>query len=1052
MRFDTTISALAVLVLGSACSDATPAGPDVIAVAHVALAAPVTELEFGDSAQIGVTVTGADGSTLTDRAVVWTSGDPSVLQVSATGVVTGVGEGSASVTASVEGRTGSVSLTVHSWNIAGNAVVVDSMSLRLVSDSAERAAGRLRFQLVQGSAPSFTAGMVVVGAQGGGFLRRITTVTTSGSEIVLETEPAALADIVEVGGFETSIDLIFAPGVSPAAFGAAAAALAPGQVLWGEGRFSGVVPGARHLPLYGPRRAGSGALALFDLSGVDVCKMLKDSSSGAATCPPQLKKLEISNGSLDFEPDLELEASFSGFSLDEFRGVVKGSLTLDLLLHLEAEGSLGSFTAKPTFFTFTRPFFAQIGPIPVVGYVELELKGELLLKATAKGAMDAGYDANATVEIGASYNGSWSPIVEGSSSFEPRIPSFEEGTLKGNVEFEAKLSLKPRAQIIFYGVIGPFAEAEPFGSAKLTLGTSCGLETNMAVNAAYGFTIPFLDSKVSDFSNDVKPLIQGPQSTWQCPLGTIDVNTTTNGAGASAASAGFTVVIDGDDKGTVASTGQLVVEHIEVGNRVVVLSDVPGNCEVQGGETRTVAVATGNVHGVEFVIDCTELTGEIEVTTRTTGAAPDPDGYSVSIGGTSFAIGINETITVDNIREGTSVVTLSGLEGNCAVSGPNPVDVEVVADETAEVAFDINCAAIELVVRTSTSGPPASTAGWTITLDGANNRSITPNGQVTYTTTAGQHNVALSGLPNNCEAATNPVVVDVAGAGTTEHTFQVQCEGAGLNVSVTTEGDPDPATSYTVSAGGQSQGIGINGSVSFSNLPAGTTSVQLSELPSHCTVQGLNPRTVDVPGSVSFEVVCEQPVQCPALDWRQPKLETNLEENGTPDTEGSTGTMQIDHLEFGKLAVSASAFDGSEWGLSSWFIAEAWWEDYVSFIPVDPARLNESVMLRYRIVGSVMVENATAGSWVNTGAGKWGDSGTPIDGSVNATFDETFSQWVMLGHWTGFIDGVHAFAIAGDGGSSSVAAEATWTLVDVTDSNGAVVPVAQVCTASGASY
>jgi hypothetical protein len=1051
MRNASTV--LAFVSLGVvACSDSGPSGPAGIPVAQVVLTSPVAELQFGDSTQLAVTVTAADGSTLAGRAVTWISGNPSVLQVSATGVVRGVGAGGATVTASVEGRTASVSLTVHSWNIADHAVVVDSMSLRLVSDSAERTTGRLRFQLVQGSAPPFAAGVVVVGAQEGGFLRRITSASTSGTEITLETEPAALADIVEAGGFETSVDLIFAPGVSPAAFGAAATTLAPGQVLWGEGRFTDVAPGAKLLRHEGFVPTGTSPLALFDLSGVDVCKVLKESSSGAATCPAQLKKLEITNGSLDFEPDLELEASFSGFSLDEFRGVVKGSLTLDLLLSLEAEGSLGSFSAKPTFFTFTRPFFAQIGPIPVVGYVELKMTGELALKATAKGAMAAGYEASGSVEIGASYDGSWSPIVEGSGTFEPRVPSFEEGTLKGNVEFEAKVSMKPRAQIIFYGVIGPFAEAEPFGTAKLTLGTSCGLVTNMAVNAAYGFTIPFLDSKISDFSNEVKPLIQGPQSDWQCPLGTIDVNTTTNGTGASTASAGFTVTIDGDDKGNVASTGQLVIEHIEVGSREVVLSDVPGNCEVQGGDSRTVAVATGNVHGVEFVVHCTELTGEIEVTTRTTGGAPDPDGYTVSVGSASFAIGNNETITVENIREGTAVVTLSGLEGNCDVNGPNPIDVEVVADETAEVSFDINCAATELIVHTSTSGPPASTTGWYVALDGADTRSITPNGQVTYTTTPGQHNVALNGLPDNCEAATNPVVVDVASAGATEHTFEVQCEGAGLNVSVTTDGDPDPATSYTVSAGGQTQNIGINGSVLFSDLPTGNTSVLLGGLPGHCTVQGLNPQNVDVPGSASFEVVCEAPAQCPDLGSRQTELWSNTEENGHDGTEGSTGTMLIDHLEFGRVGVTATATDGSAYGLSSWFIAEAWWLDYAAFIPVNPDRIGEGATLRYRVTGSVSVQNTTADSFVKFSNVSDFPDVEPDAESFSTTFDVTLNEGIQLGVWHGLEDGISAFARAGDGGTSAITAESTLTLVEVLDYNGVVVPIAQVCTASGATY
>ena len=262
--------------------------------------------------------------------------------------------------------------------------------------------------------------------------------------------------------------------------------------------------------------------------------------------------------------------------------------------------------------------------------------------------------------------------------------------------------------------------------------------------------------------------------------------------------------------------------------------------------------------------------GTINVTTVTEGEDPDPDGYTVTIDGASSGrIDPNGTLLFENVAQGEHLVGLSGIESNCAVSGDNPVSVQVKANERATVSFHVSCAATELVVSTHTTGPPASTSGWTVTLDGAETRSITPNGQVASSTTPGLHDIELEGLPDNCTVAgNNRTVVDVAPTGQTHHTFEVECQAAGLTVTVTTDTTDsgiDPNTTYTVVAGGQSKTVGLDGVVVFDDLPKGTVSVALQNVPSNCTVQGQNPRDVEVPGTTSFEVVCQQAAACTAV-------------------------------------------------------------------------------------------------------------------------------------------------------------------------------------------
>lgn len=102
---------LAILLPLAGCGDdgsGTTAPPEV---AQVVLEAPLTELELGDSTQLAARVLGASGEELTGRTAAWSSSNEAVLRVSQTGMVTGVGPGSATITATVEARSATVSLT-----------------------------------------------------------------------------------------------------------------------------------------------------------------------------------------------------------------------------------------------------------------------------------------------------------------------------------------------------------------------------------------------------------------------------------------------------------------------------------------------------------------------------------------------------------------------------------------------------------------------------------------------------------------------------------------------------------------------------------------------------------------------------------------------------------------------------------------------------------------------------------------------------------------------------------------------------------------------------
>jgi hypothetical protein len=78
----------------------------------VSVSAAGSSITVGQSLQLGATVRDAAGNALTGRTVTWSSSDVAKLTVSGTGLAAGASPGNASVTATSEGKSGSLALTV----------------------------------------------------------------------------------------------------------------------------------------------------------------------------------------------------------------------------------------------------------------------------------------------------------------------------------------------------------------------------------------------------------------------------------------------------------------------------------------------------------------------------------------------------------------------------------------------------------------------------------------------------------------------------------------------------------------------------------------------------------------------------------------------------------------------------------------------------------------------------------------------------------------------------------------------------------------------------
>jgi len=102
---------LGIIVLGGfvACGSTTTPPPPV---ASVTVLPAVATLLTGDTVRFVATAMDASRDTVKDRPITWRTSDGGVATVSATGLVTGVGSGSASITAVVESQSGASGVTV----------------------------------------------------------------------------------------------------------------------------------------------------------------------------------------------------------------------------------------------------------------------------------------------------------------------------------------------------------------------------------------------------------------------------------------------------------------------------------------------------------------------------------------------------------------------------------------------------------------------------------------------------------------------------------------------------------------------------------------------------------------------------------------------------------------------------------------------------------------------------------------------------------------------------------------------------------------------------
>jgi len=93
--------------------------------------------------------------------------------------------------------------------------------------------------------------------------------------------------------------------------------------------------------------------------------------------------------------------------------------------------------------------------------------------------------------------------------------------------------------------------------------------------------------------------------------------------------------------------------------------------------------------------------GDLDVVTVTVGDDIDANGYTITVDGIPGpSIGVNTTVTLEDLPAGPYLIGLDGVAVNCDVQN-NPRDVDVVAGLTETTQFDVTCAPLP-------DGPPVA--------------------------------------------------------------------------------------------------------------------------------------------------------------------------------------------------------------------------------------------------------------------------------------------------------------------------------------------------------
>ena len=208
----------------------------IAAVASVTLSPNPANFVVGQTNQLTATLKDAGGATITDRTVTWTSSNDLIASISSTGLVTSQSLGSATITATVEGKAGTASIVVSPVPVATVTVSPASSSM-IVGGTVQLSA------VTKDANGGALAGRAITWSSGD---QTIATVTADGVVTAKAAGSVSITATAEGKSAASSITVTLAP-VQSVVVAPSTVSVLPGQTT----QLTATVSDAAGLPLTG---------------------------------------------------------------------------------------------------------------------------------------------------------------------------------------------------------------------------------------------------------------------------------------------------------------------------------------------------------------------------------------------------------------------------------------------------------------------------------------------------------------------------------------------------------------------------------------------------------------------------------------------------------------------------------------------------------------------------------------------------------------------------------------------------------------------------------
>jgi len=322
-----------------------------------------------------------------------------------------------------------------------NAVIIDTITSQLLSDSTQLSQGIYSFQFSV-TPPAIDVGKIITGPAGEGFLRKVTSIVTPGNPITLQTEQATMEDL-----FNT-VDIGFQSGISSS-------------------------PGTNGKVSHQPENISINYLAdgiTLDSTGFTY------NFSNTVIYNNGIVNFTITDGSVVFNPDFTGNIKFWLFRLSKFHLSTRNStLALNCNANLHAQGSVTLDSFKIKLADVNKGVY--IPGVPVFMIINTKLIAELDFTVDAAADLNTGFSDIYNATLGVNYqDNAWSGIYDISDNL-----TVNPITLTGTVHLVHKFTITPRVSVKLYGIIGPYLAPALWEQFDLTV-ASPSLDWNASLN------------------------------------------------------------------------------------------------------------------------------------------------------------------------------------------------------------------------------------------------------------------------------------------------------------------------------------------------------------------------------------------------------------------------------------------------------------------------------------------------------------------------------------------------------------------------------------------